>query len=99
MRRSACILILLLLVSGHSLAHDAYTDWKTKDGWSCCSNHDCAVATAWQDNEGNWFARQNGVTYTVAPDAVRPIQSPDGRSHACIHDGKVICLVPGEVRG
>jgi hypothetical protein len=80
-------------------AHDPYVDWKTRNGISCCHGRDCAPATAWQDADGNWFARQNGQTYSIPPHAVLPIPSPDGRSHACVIGGNVICFVPGEVRG
>lgn len=93
------LFILMAIAFRPAHPHDIYSDWKTREGWSCCHEHDCAPATAWQDTEGHWFTRQNGATYTVAPDAVLPIQSPDGRSHACIRGGRVICLVPGEVRG
>ncbi len=80
-------------------SHDPYTEWKTRNGISCCHGRDCAPATAELDDNGNWIARQNGQTYFVPPHAVLPIQSPDGRSHACVIGGNVICFVPGEVRG
>lgn len=74
-------------------AHDIYMDWKTQNGVSCCHDRDCAPATAWTDMAGNLYVRQNGQTYTVHPDAVLKIPSPDGRSHACIIGGYVICAV------
>jgi hypothetical protein len=87
------------LAQQHPQGHDPYVDWKTRNGISCCHGRDCAPATAWQDGDGNWFARQNGQTYIIPPHAVLPIPSPDGRSHACVIGNAVICFVPGEVRG
>ena len=102
-KRSLCAAIALMLaLSGlcaTSAAHDIYGDWKTRNGISCCHGRDCAPATAWQDMEGNWFTRRDGQTYSVPAHTVLPIPSPDGRSHACIIGGTVICFVPGEVRG
>jgi hypothetical protein len=96
-------LMLLAVVAfgqdGHPQGHDPYVDWKTRNGISCCHGRDCAPATTWADADGNWTARQNGQTYIVPPHAVLPIPSPDGRSHACVIGGNVICFVPGEVRG
>ena len=79
-------------------AHDIYMDWKTRSGVSCCHDKDCAPAVTWTDNEGRVFVRQNGQTYFVPETAILPIPSPDGRSHACIIGGTVICFVPGEAR-
>lgn len=93
----AAMLVLGALIAA-ARAHDIYHDWRTKHGASCCNDKDCAPATAWQDTAGNWFTRQSGKTYTVHPDAVLKIPSPDGRSHACILGGRVICLVPGDIR-
>ncbi|MBL8584941.1 MAG: hypothetical protein JNL61_22260, partial [Rhizobiaceae bacterium] len=53
-----------------ALAHDPYSDWKTKNGVSCCHDRDCAPATMWRDNEGRLIARQNGQTYTVPEHSV-----------------------------
>lgn len=83
----------------HPQGTDPYVDWKTRNGISCCHGKDCAPALAWQDMDGNWFARQNGATYSIPAHTVLPIPSPDGRSHACVIGGNVICFVPGEVRG
>ena len=96
---AAALGIALCFLTYRATAHGPYNDWKTRGGVSCCNDNDCAPATAWQDLEGNWFVRQHGQVYPVPPVAVLPIPSPDGRSHACILGGHVICLVPGEVRG
>jgi len=96
---AAMIFVGLMLMAVVAFAHDPYTDWKTRHGMSCCNQNDCAPTTAWQDMEGNWFVRSAGVTHPVDPLAILPIPSPDGRSHACILGGRVICFVPGEVRG
>jgi hypothetical protein len=95
-----CAMVLALTaLCATSAAHDAYHDWKTRHGMSCCDDKDCAPTTAWQDMDGNWFVRSGGETHPVDPLAILPIPSPDGRSHACILGGRVICFVPGEVRG
>jgi hypothetical protein len=92
-------LIALTGLCATAQAHDPYTDWKTRNGISCCHGRDCDPASAWQDMDGNWFVRHRGTTYSVPAHAVLPIPSPDGRSHACVIGGNVICFVPGEVRG
>lgn len=100
MRRSiSAALAYLLFAISSAQAHDIYTDWKTRSGISCCHGRDCDISTAWQDMDGNWFVRHRGATYSVPAHAVLPIPSPDGRSHACVIGGTVICFVPGEVRG
>lgn len=78
--------------------HDIYGEWQTKSGVSCCHDKDCAPATPYTDDEGRLFVRQNGKVYFVPQDAILPIPSPDGRSHACIVGETVICAVIGEPR-
>jgi len=92
------LLALAALSIGPALAHDPYADWKTRNGVSCCHNRDCAPATAWPNGDGSWTARQNGRTYFVPDTSVLALKSPDGRSHACVIGGTVICFVPGETR-
>jgi hypothetical protein len=48
--------------------------------------------------DGNWTAYERGKEYRIPPQAIRPIQSPDGRSHLCEMHGHIFCFVPGEVR-
>lgn len=79
-------------------AHDIYHDWKTNNGVSCCHDKDCAPATMFTDADDRLYARQNGQTYFVPKEAILPIPSPDGRSHACIISGTVICAVVGQPR-
>jgi hypothetical protein len=89
-------------------AHDQYKDWKAWDGGSCCSERvehpnghvtgDCRPVRATQDMDGNWIAYERGKEYRIPPQAIRPIQSPDGRSHLCEMHGHIFCFVPGEVR-
>lgn len=81
-----------------ALSHDPYSEWRTRNGSSCCNDKDCAPATAWTDLEGRWWVRQQGRTLFVPPSAILPLKSPDGRSHACVTGGEVICFVPGEIR-
>ena len=87
--------------------HDIYHGWTAWDGGSCCSERkevdgyvtgDCRPARAVQDMDGNWIAYSDGKEYRIPPQAVRPIQSPDGRSHICEMHGHIFCFVPGEVR-
>ena len=96
---AAMIFVGLMMLAVVAFAHDPYTNWKTRNGISCCHGRDCDPATAWQDMDGNWFVRHRGTTYSVPAHAHIPIPSPDGRSHACVIGGTVICFVPGEVRG
>lgn len=88
-------------------AHDQYKDWTSWDGGSCCSERkehdghvtgDCRPVRAVQDMDGNWVAYGDGKEYRIPPQAIRPIKSPDGRSHICEMHGHVFCFVPGEVR-
>ena len=95
MTRLALALILLAMPAA---AHDPYTDWKTRNGVSCCNERDCAPATMWRDAEGRLIARQNGQTYAVPEESILPIPSPDGRSHLCVIGSFPICAVIGEVR-
>lgn len=104
-QRSLATLALLVAAAAagpapvrEAAAHDPYADWKTRNGVSCCHDRDCAPATAWTDLEGRWWVRQQGRTLFVPPTAILPIKSPDGRSHACVIGGEVICFVPGEIR-
>jgi len=90
--------LILCLLAAPAAAHDPYADWKTKGGVSCCHGRDCAPATMFTDAEDRLFARQNGQTYFVPKEAILPIPSPDGRSHACIISGTVICAVVGQPR-
>lgn len=87
--------------------HDIYKDWTSWDGGSCCSERkehdghvtgDCRPVRAVQDLDGNWVALEGGRRYPIPAQAIRPIKSPDGRSHLCEMHGHVFCFVPGEVR-
>jgi len=103
-------LAAFLLVVGLSLdvrAHDIYKDWTAANGASCCSERkehnghvtgDCRPVRAVQGMDGNWIAYDGGREYAIPPQAIRPIKSPDGRSHLCEMHNYVFCFVPGEVR-
>lgn len=106
MRWLAAVLIVVGL-SIDARAHDIYGDWKAASGASCCSERkekdghvtgDCRPVRAIQDMNGNWIAFEGGQEYPIPEHAVRPIKSPDGRSHLCEMHGHVFCFVPGEVR-
>jgi hypothetical protein len=105
MNRAAILVSLLMAAPAN--AHDIYHGWTAWDGGSCCSERkekdghvtgDCRPARAVQDMEGNWIAYSDGREYRIPPQAVRPIKSPDGRSHICEMHGHIFCFVPGEVR-
>lgn len=102
-------LILAIAVTPRpARGHDIYKDWQTGSGASCCSERvehpngdvtgDCRPVRAVQDLDGNWVAYEGGKEYPIPAQAIRPIQSPDGRSHLCEMHGHVFCFVPGEVR-
>lgn len=90
---------LILWLNGARVvwAHDIYHDWKTESGVSCCDDKDCRPVRA-QYNEDHWEYWDKGEWQYVPARAVRPITSPDGRSHVCEIGGIVLCFVPGEVR-
>lgn len=108
----AAILVLFLMaamaVTRLAHGHDIYKDWKAQSGASCCSERkehpsgdvrgDCRPVRAVQDMNGNWIAYENGRPFPIPDHAIRPIKSPDGRSHLCEMHGHVFCFVPGEVR-
>lgn len=104
--RHVALFFIAVLIAGFAIsalvpparAHDFYHEWRTRNGSSCCNNNDCAPATAWTDLEGRWWVRQNGRTLFVPSTAILPVKSPDGRSHACVIGGEVICFVLGEIR-
>lgn len=91
--------VLLLLGAGGrgARSHDIYHDWKTESGVSCCNDQDCAPVRA-QFVDDHWEIWHGNVWRIVPDRAVRPIKSPDGRSHACVFMGNILCFVPGEVR-
>lgn len=100
------IAAILLALAGPVHAHDIYTDWKTREGYSCCEgmgNHgDCRPTRAYVDDSGHWVAiLEDGSRVTVPPDAILPFPSPDGRSHICMSPGATQprCFTPGEIRG
>jgi hypothetical protein len=109
--RAAILVLLLMAATVVTLrpahGHDIYKDWKAQSGASCCSERkehnghvtgDCRPVRAVQDMNGNWIAYENGRPLPIPDHAIRPIKSPDGRSHLCEMHGHIFCFVPGEVR-
>ena len=106
----AVYIVLMMIIASMprpAHGHDIYHGWTAWDGGSCCSERkevdgyvtgDCRPARAVQDMDGNWIAYSDGKEYRIPPQAVRPIKSPDGRSHICEMHGHIFCFVPGEVR-
>jgi len=72
---------------------------------SCCNLTDCFPVVEIRMVSGRYAVRvqtPNGVSreYTVDPQIIEsnqpdPRESPDGKSHACIAGGMVICFVEG----
>ena len=103
-------LVAIALVLGLSVeagAHDQYQEWKAWDGGSGWSERkdstghgtgDGRPVRAAQDMAGNGIAYERGKEYRIPPRAIRPIKSPDGRSHLCEMANHIFCFVPGEVR-
>jgi hypothetical protein len=77
-----------------------YETWKMPDApWiSCCSEQDCAAALkATQDPMGNWHAQResDGKWFAIPPEKVELNRdSPDGRSHLCVLNDRVLCFLP-----
>lgn len=106
----AVYFVLMMVIASMprpAYSHDIYHGWTAWDGGSCCSERkevdgyvtgDCRPTRAVQDMDGNWIAYSDGKEYRIPPQAVRPIKSPDGRSHICEMHGHIFCFVPGEVR-
>lgn len=103
----AGVVFFVVLTVLSARAHDQYKEWTTHNGVSCCSERkehdghvtgDCRPVRAAQDMDGNWIAHEGGKTFLIPPHAVRPIKSPDGRSHLCEMADYIFCFVPGEVR-
>jgi hypothetical protein len=78
-----------------------YETWKMPDARhiSCCSMQDCAPALkATQDPMGNWHAQResDGRWFVIPPEKVEMDRdSPDGRSHLCVMNDRVLCFVAG----
>lgn len=82
-------------------AHEPYSAWKDRLGYSCCSERDCRPVRADMDDAGRWRVYVNGRWVNVPTEAVLPIPSPDRRSHVCMAPSALEphCFVAGEVRG
>ncbi len=101
----AIVAVLFVLTLGAALrkawAHDPYSGWLDRKGFSCCDMTDCRPTRAEVDERGQWRAMVDGRWVTVPADAVLAIPSPDGRSHICMTPEALEprCFVPGEIRG
>lgn len=85
-----------------------YNSWNMPDNRtvSCCHDMDCQPAQAYQDKQGNWWARQEGDAdkpYTLIPPQKIETErdNPDGRNHLCGRryffsgDFTVFCFIAG----
>lgn len=75
-----------------------YSTWMMPDAphVSCCNQNDCAPALkARQDPMGIWHAQResDGKWFMIPPEKV--VTSPDGRSHLCVLNDRVLCFVAG----
>lgn len=93
----AFLTLMTAILVAEARAHDIYHDWKTESGVSCCDDKDCRPVRATYVDD-HWEIWHEGKWQSVPSRAVRPIKSPDGRSHACIIGTYILCFVPGEVR-
>lgn len=92
--------LLLGFVAGRATAHDHYGTWFGADGGPCCSDlgRECRPVRSYYDDEQRAFRiLLDGLWQKVPAGAVRPYQSFDGSSHACLGtDGTIYCFVNGE---
>ena len=87
----ATLAIALMLVASAAQAHSFYDK-------RCCDNQDCSPALKVEhDGTGEWITTKHGrawAPYSATPafgqDRILP--SPDGQTHACILNGKLICV-------
>lgn len=95
------VLLTLGFLAARAHAHDPYSAWKDRHGYSCCDNRDCRPVRADRDDAGRWRVYVDGRWVPVPADAILPFPSPDGRSHACMTPTALEprCVVIGEVRG
>ncbi len=95
---------------GHHENHDAYKQWFSPKGASCCSGEDCRPVRARQRIDGDWeiWIPEVRMWLLVAPDKLdAPDKFKDGRSHACTSKPGnsmmpipiIYCFSPGQVRG
>ena len=86
----APLLSTTLLLVTPSAAHDWYPP-------ECCSGQDCAPVTAVSfvassPNELPVMVVTTEYGTKPVPRTLTPRESPDGRMHACIYQGNLICL-------
>jgi hypothetical protein len=97
------IALAILFLASPVAAHDHYSDWKTSDGRSCCSDRDCFPAV-WAFGEDGLpcVKMPDGQCIPVPHDREIPVNHPDGRAHICarqVSEGLpwyVLCWTPGK---
>jgi hypothetical protein len=88
--RTILPLLLLLIVTTPSSAHDVYMDWQRPGmGTMCCSGDpiagDCYPTQA-RFIQGKWYAlRREDKKWLAIPDkaVLTDVDNPDGRAHLC----------------
>ncbi len=85
MRTPVLALALLpLLPGGPAAGHDWYEGLRSPRGWPCCDKGDCqAVPYRLNRATGEDEIQVNGRWWTVDPNKVLSLASPDGKVHAC----------------
>jgi hypothetical protein len=107
--RTILPLLLLLIVTTPSSAHDVYMDWQRPGlGTMCCSGDpiagDCYPTQA-RFIQGKWYAlRREDKKWLAIPDkaVLTDVDNPDGRAHLCApepgkylqHTDLVFCFNP-----
>jgi hypothetical protein len=90
---SGTFLVFYFALHPSGRTHDFYGTWMRNDGkGSCCNNQDCAPAVA-ERRGAHWYVSHHGSWLQVPETAVIRQRSPDGRAHACIMNGNVLCFV------
>lgn len=98
--RYAMVFMVWCILYQEALAHDFYTDWKTKEGNSCCNSMatsphgDCRPATT--RVQGEKVEVLIGSKWVPVPrEKIRPYQAPDLGDHVCHKGEYIFCVVMG----
>jgi hypothetical protein len=75
--------LTVMLEAGPATAHDWYSDLKTPQGLSCCSDRDCHPVGYRYSRETGHEIEILGYWVHIDPSVILPVSSPDGQTHAC----------------
>lgn len=81
------------ILIAYSFAARAHSDGAMKYPLECCHNYDCApvIRANRAPNTPIIVVETKFGTATVPPD-MKPRESQDHRTHACIRNGAVVCI-------